>query len=157
MGQPQFIPSSYLAYAQDFDGDGRRDIWGNEGDVLASIANSLGKHGWTTAETWGREVRLSPSARAKVATLGRSGRSGCGAIDQMTVEQPLAIWQELGVRRGDGGDLPSRALSASLVRVDGEDGDTFLVYRNYQSILRYNCAHLYALTVGLLADRVGDR
>jgi membrane-bound lytic murein transglycosylase B len=75
----------------------------------------------------------------------------------MTTEQPLSAWQELGVRRGDGGDLPNRPLSASLVRVDGEDGDSFLVYRNYQSILRYNCAHLYALTVGLLADRVGDR
>ncbi len=157
MGQPQFIPSSYLAYAQDFDGDGRRDIWSHEGDILASIANYLSKHGWSTAETWGREVRLSASARAKVATLARSGRSGCGAIDQMTVDQPLAAWQAMGVRRGDGGDLPDRPLSASLVRVDGEEGDTFLVYRNYQSILRYNCAHLYGLTVGLLSDRISDR
>src|SRR3546814_10909545 len=58
MGQPQFMPSSYLAYAEDFDGDGKRDIWNNRGDVFASIANYLAKHGWTTAQTWGREVKV---------------------------------------------------------------------------------------------------
>ena len=153
MGQPQFIPSTYLAYAQDFDGDGRRDIWNSEADVFASVANYLSRHGWTGQETWGRPVRVPPELRARLSSMGRSGRSGCSAIDRMTVEKPLADWQTLGVRRGDGGDLPPRDLTASLVEADG-GGPTFLVYRNYQSILRYNCAHFYALTVGALADRI---
>jgi membrane-bound lytic murein transglycosylase B len=154
MGQPQFIPSTYLAYAQDFDGDGRRDIWNSEADVFASVANYLSRHGWIDKESWGRPVRVSPELKARLSGMGRSGRSGCSAIDRMTAEKPIAEWRALGVRRGDGGELPPRDLGASLVEADGGGGQMFLVYRNYQSILRYNCAHSYALTVGTLADRI---
>lgn len=156
MGQPQFMPSSYLAYAEDFDSDGRRDIWGNTGDVFASIANYLAKHGWNTSQTWGREVRISPELQKSLANYAREGRSGCRAIDQMTRDMSLEEWSKLGVRRADGGELPKAQQSGALVQPDGAGGPTFLVYGNYRSILRYNCAHHYALTVSLLADRLGD-
>ncbi len=157
MGQPQFIPSSYLAYAADFDGDGRRDIWRNEADVFASIANYLAKHGWADDQTWGRRVRLPDELADRLGDFARGGRSGCRAIDAMTIAKPLSAWQSLGVRRADGSDLPHRDLSASLVRADGGKGDDYLVYKNYHAVLRYNCAHHYGLTVGTLADRIGFR
>jgi membrane-bound lytic murein transglycosylase B len=156
MGQPQFMPSSYLAYAEDFDGDGKRDIWGNTGDVFASIANYLAKHGWNTSQTWGREVRISPELQKSLGNYAREGRSGCRAIDQMTRDMSLEDWTRLGVRRTDGGELPKAQQGGALVQPDGAGGPTFLVYGNYRSILRYNCAHHYALTVSLLADRLGD-
>jgi len=156
MGQPQFMPSSYLAYAEDFDGDGKRDIWGNTGDVFASIANYLAKHGWNTSQTWGREVKISPDLQKSLGNYSREGRSGCRAIDQMTRDMSLEEWSKLGVRRADGGELPKAQQNGALVQPDGASGPTFLVYGNYRSILRYNCAHHYALTVSLLADRLGD-
>ncbi len=154
MGQPQFMPSSYMAYARDFDGDGRRDIWSSEADVFASIANYLAQHGWSDDQTWGRPVRLpdDPGFRARLPE--RSGRSGCRAIDAMTDTLRLSEWQALGVRRIDGTDLPGRDLPASLVEPDGAEGPAFLVYRNYHSILRYNCAHLYGLAVATLSDHL---
>lgn len=156
MGQPQFMPTSYLSYAEDFDGDGRRDIWNNTGDVFASIANYLAKHGWNTNQTWGREVRISAELQRKLGEYAREGRSGCRAIDQMTRDLPLEDWSRLGVRRADGGELPKAQQTGALVQPDGAGGQTFLVYGNYRSVLRYNCAHHYALTVSLLADRLGD-
>lgn len=157
MGQPQFMPSSYLAYAEDFDGDGRRDIWRSEADVFASIANYLARHGWTDGQTWGREVRLPEGFAQRLPELARSGKSGCRAIDGMTVDRPLDEWQRAGVRRVNGADLPKADLAAAVALPDGPGGRAFLVYRNYQSVLRYNCAHHYALTVGTLADRIGER
>lgn len=156
MGQPQFMPTSYLAYAEDFDGDGRRDIWGNTGDVFASIANYLAKHGWATAQTWGREIKVPADAQARLGEFAREGRSGCRAIDQMTRDMPLADWEKLGIRRADGGELPRVQINGAVVQPDGPKGPSFLVYGNYRSVLRYNCAHHYALTVSLLADRLGD-
>ena len=138
------------------DGDGRRDIWGNTGDVFASIANYLAKHGWNTSQTWGREVRISSELQKTLGSYAREGRSGCRAIDQMTRDMSLEEWSRLGVRRADGGELPKAQQSGALVQPDGASGPTFLVYGNYRSILRYNCAHHYALTVSLLADRLGD-
>ncbi len=154
MGQPQFMPSSYLAYAEDFDGDGKRDIWGNQGDVFASIANYLAKHSWSSAQTWGRDVKLPAGFQTRMPELAREGRSGCRAIDQMTRDLPLSEWARLGVRRGDGGELPKVNLTGALVQPDGPNGPSFLVYANYRSVLRYNCAHHYALTVSMLADRI---
>ena len=157
MGQPQFMPSSYMAYARDHDGDGRRDIWTNEADVFASIANYLAKHGWHDDQTWGREVRLPDAAAFRAAIPPARSGSGCRAIDNMSGAIGLTEWQELGVRRADGTDLPTRNLPASLVEPDGPGGKAFLVYRNYHSILRYNCAHLYGLAVSQLADAIGSR
>lgn len=157
MGQPQFIPSSYLAYAVDFDGDGRRNIWTSRADVFGSVANYLARHGWDPSVTWGREVRLPSDWDVQGAPrVGVRGK-GCRAMKDMSGAWPLSTWQDLGVRRADGGDLPGRDLPARLVRPDGPGGRAFLVYANYDSILRYNCSHLYALTVGLLSDRIAGR
>ena len=152
MGQTQFMPSSYLEYAVDEDGDGRRDIWGSAPDVLGSIANYLKGHGWTRDQTWGRGVRVAPAARARIeqAAIG-TRESGCYAMRDMTARVPLRQWQRLGVRRADGGALPRADLTAGLVDV----GDrAFLVYDNYDALLRYNCAHHYALSVAMLAERL---
>lgn len=155
MGQPQFMPSSYMAYARDFDGDGHRDIWKSEADIFASIANYLRSHGWHDDQTWGRRVLLpADAAKLRAALPKRTERSGCRAIDAMSGPLRLSEWQARGIRRADGSDLPTRDLKASLVEPDGIDGPAFLVYRNYHSVLRYNCAHLYGLAVSGLADRL---
>jgi membrane-bound lytic murein transglycosylase B len=152
MGQPQFMPSSYLAFAQDFDGDGRRDIWKNEGDVFASIANYLAKHGWRSDMTWGRPVKVPAAIIAGLGKPDRRAAPGCRATTYP--QKRLSQWQKLGVRKIDGTNLPTRDLKAALIRPDGNNGDAYLVYRNYAAIMAYNCAHLYAVTVGTLADRI---
>jgi len=151
MGQAQFMPSNYLKYAVDFNRDGRTDIWKSTGDALASIANYLKGFGWNDKETWGREVKVPASARAKIAESVPRRTEGCYAIRNMTTRVPLNRWRTLGVTRLDGGPLPDVDVQAGLVDV-GER--TFLVYPNYDAILGYNCAHYYALTVALLADRL---
>lgn len=153
MGQPQFMPSSYMAFAQDFDGDGRRDIWKNEGDVFASIANYLAKHKWNDKQTWGRKVEIPAGLVKTFAKPTRRAAPGCRA--RTYPQKTLSEWQELGVRRLGGRDLPARDLKAALVLPDGPTGkDAYLVYRNYSAIMAYNCAHLYAVTVGTLGDRI---
>ena len=152
MGQPQFMPSSYMAYAQDFDGDGRRDIWKNEGDVFASIANYLAKHGWRDDLTWGRKVQVPAELVAALGAPARRAAPGCRA--RTYPQKPLPEWQELGVRRPDGRDLPARNIPAALIQADDSPDSFYLVYRNYSAIMAYNCAHLYAVTVGTLSDRI---
>lgn len=156
MGQPQFMPSSYLAYAQDFDGDGRRDIWKNTGDVFASIANYLAKHGWRSDMTWGRAVQIPDGLLKALGPFDRRAAPGCRA--KTSTPKRLSEWQALGVRRSDGSNLPTRDLKAVLVKPEGVGKkEAFLVYRNYAAIMAYNCAHLYAVTVGVLSDRIGSR
>jgi membrane-bound lytic murein transglycosylase B len=150
MGQPQFMPSSYLDYAVDFDKDGLRDIWHSKADTLASIASYLKNRGWEAGETWGREVKVAAAAREAIASIPMR-TVGCSAKRMMTERQPLAIWRDAGVRLTSGAVLPQSDLVASLVEVGGR---SFLVYPNYEAILDYNCAHLYALSVGMLADRL---
>lgn len=151
MGQPQFMPSSYLRYAVDFDEDGRRDIWRSTPDALASIANYLKGYGWIAGEIWGREVTVTPAVRARIdETIGPRGE-GCSAIRDTTERRPLSEWTELGVRRRDGGPLPQVVIDAALATV-GER--SFLVYQNYDALLGYNCAHHYALSVAMLAERL---
>lgn len=157
MGHPQFIPSSYLAFAQDFDGDGRRDIWNNLGDVFASIANYLRQHGWSDARTWGRGVQVPKTVRQAYDSMTAGTAKGCRALRQATKARSLAEWQAAGLRRLSGAGLPAVTLDARLLMPDGADGRAFLVYRNYEGLLRYNCSNLYALTVGLLSDAVGER
>jgi membrane-bound lytic murein transglycosylase B len=151
LGQPQFMPSSFLAYAQDFDGDGRRDIWTSTPDVFASIANFLSEHGWNQAQTWGREVSVRPAAEAKIKEAAPLQTAGCLAERQMTAPLPLARWRALGVTTKAGGRLPSAAIEASLVEAGRRK---FLVYPNYQAVLAYNCAHAYGLSVALLSDSI---
>lgn len=155
MGQPQFMPSSYMKYAQDWDGDGRRDIWNNPGDVFASIAHYLASHGWSAEQTWGRQVRLTPQISNALPKLQRAGKSGCRAMDQLSVPRSLRDWQAQGVRRVDGADLPRQEVQAALALPESVSGPAYMVYGNYEAILRYNCAHFYALTVGALSDQIG--
>jgi len=151
MGQPQFMPSSYLSYAVDFDDDGRRDIWKSTADALASIANYMKGFGWNGDETWGREVRVSAALREAIERTIPKRAEGCYARRNMTERRPLREWQKIGVRLVNGAALPKADLAAGLVDV-GER--KFLVYENYDAILGYNCAHYYALTVALLSDRL---
>jgi len=154
MGQPQFMPTSYMAYAVDFDGDGHRDIWNNEADVFASIANYLALHGWTGDTYWGEPVSLPQNFEGKLAELGTYDGEGCRATREHSVELPVSEWQSLGVRLKNGGDLPDPQLKASIVRADGNSDQAFLITSNFRSILRYNCANFYALAVGHLAEAI---
>jgi membrane-bound lytic murein transglycosylase B len=151
MGQTQFMPSSYLKHAEDFDGDGDRDIWRSTPDVLASIANYLKAYGWQTDQTWGREVRLPSGGAAALLEKVALRSTGCRAVREMSEPRPLAEWQRLGVRTIDGRALPAVERSASLLPAGKR---AFLVYANYEALLGYNCAHAYALAVGQLADRI---
>jgi membrane-bound lytic murein transglycosylase B len=152
MGQTQFMPSSYLKFAEDFDQDGDRDIWQSTPDVFASIANYLKAHGWEPRRTWGREVRL-PNAGILVIREKAGMRSeGCRAEREMTKPLPLSTWRKFGLKSADGTALPRAEIDASLIHTGKR---AFLVYANYQALLEYNCAHSYALAVALLSERIG--
>ncbi len=150
LGQPQFMPSTYLKFSQDFDGDGRRDIWSSLADVFASIAFYLREHGWSEETTWGREVKVPKASRKAVAGVPRR-ESGCRAERALTKPLPLREWRKRGVLTLSGGALPASTLEGSLVT----DGSRyFLVYKNYEAILAYNCATSYAISIGMLSDRI---
>ena len=149
MGQPQFLPSNYLTLAVDRDGNGRRDIWNSTPDALASMANYLSRgSGWTRGYIWGREVTV-PAGLADTVPGRATGT--CPGMRRMTERHPLAEWQRLGVRRTSGADLPQVDIEGSLVAIDGR---TFLVYDNYDALMRYNCVHRYALTVAMFAEQL---
>ncbi len=143
MGQTQFMPSSFLRFAVDFDKDGRRDIWTTRDDVFASAANYLSRSGWKGDQTWGRAVRLP-------AQFDRS-------LISLEVTKTLSEWQALGVRRPDGRDLPVADLEASLVQPGDDKNDVFIVYDNYRTTLKWNRSTYFALAVGHLADRIGQQ
>ncbi|WP_321391191.1 lytic murein transglycosylase [Emcibacter sp.] len=159
MGQGQFMPSSFFAYAYDFDGDGRKDIWIDEADVFASIANYLKKHGWQADQTWGREVSLPEDVdglweKVKQKEKIKSCRR---ALKDHSKQLTLEEWKALGVKTKFGGDLPDvgdRPFKASLVMPAGKDGPAYLTYENFRSILKYNCSNYYALGVSLLSDEL---
>ena len=141
MGQPQFMPSTFLNFAVDYNGDGRADIWRTPVDIFASAANYLAKSGWRDDLTWGRAV----SAQALVDR----GQYGLG------VSRPLSDWQTLGIQRREGTTLPKRPINASLIEAEA-NGPTFLVYENYRVLLKWNRSTFFALAVGHLADRIGS-
>lgn len=140
MGQPQFMPSAYLRFAVDYDGDGRRDIWGSRPDVFASVANYLAKSGWRAGEPWGQPVRVPP---AYVGPQGREHRQSLGA------------WMAAGVRRADGSRFSREDVAAALLLPDGPGAEAYLVYDNFAAIRRYNPSDFYALAVGLLGYGAG--
>lgn len=140
MGHTQFIPTTYLDYAVDFDGDKRRDLWRSLPDVFASTANYLKKSGWKPGLPFGWEVRLPKGFDYAQAHI--------------KVRKTVAEWQALGVKRADGKPLPQVDGAVSIVVPAGYRGPVFLVTDNYRAILRYNNASAYALTVGLLAERL---
>ncbi|HEX7798592.1 MAG TPA: lytic murein transglycosylase [Vicinamibacterales bacterium] len=151
MGQPQFMPSSYLEYAEDFDGDGRRDIWTSPADIFASIANYLRGHGWVAGSNWGREVKIPKDVADHLEATLDKRTGGCSATRNMTVPLPLSEWRKLGLRSLDGTPLPASDQKASLF-----SGTTrhFLAYSNYDALLEYNCSNSYALSVITLGERI---
>jgi membrane-bound lytic murein transglycosylase B len=140
MGQCQFMPSTFLSYAVDYDGDGRRDIWNDRADVLASIANYIARLGWRGGQGWGREVMLPAGFDASFSGL--------------EVKRPTGEWSRLGVRSIDAGPLSGRESEASLVMPDGAQGPAFLVYDNFRTIMRWNKSTYFAAAVGYLADGI---
>jgi membrane-bound lytic murein transglycosylase B len=136
MGQTQFIPTSYQAYAVDMDGNGRRDIWNSVPDALATAANLLHRNGWRRGETWGYEVTLPE---------GRKFPRGW---------MSLAKWESIGVVRARDKPFPNRSMSAVLKVPDSRKGPAFLMTKNFSVIKRYNNADKYAIAVGLLADEI---
>jgi membrane-bound lytic murein transglycosylase B len=132
-----------MQYAVDYDGDGRRDIWTTLADVFASTANYLASSGWHAREPWGHHVVL-PADFDVASNAGQPART-------------LAAWQALGVRRIDGGAFPTEIESASLVLPSGASTPAFLVYPNYQVLLKWNRSNYFALTVGQFADQLGKK
>lgn len=141
VGHTQFMPSSYLRHAVDGDGDGRIDLWRSRQDALASGANYLQSLGWHPGLRWGREVRLPADFPFQLA----------GRRDQ---RRPLSEWAGHGVERSDGGRLPEVEVDAALLVPAGHLGPAFLIYRNFDVIMRWNRSELYAIAVGHLADRI---
>ena len=142
MGQCQFMPSSFVNFAVDGNGDGAKDIWTTKADIFASAANYLAKSGWKDDQTWGRPVRLPAGFDPALADLG--------------VRKRLSEWQALGVRRADGRDLPTRDLEASIVFTEGPGSPAYAVYNNFRAILKWNRSIFFAVAVGTLADRLQD-
>lgn len=140
MGHVQFLPSVYLEYARDGDGDGKRDLWGSVPDAMASAGNFLNHLGWQRGLRWGREVRLPDDF-----DYGLSGRGN---------SQPLPAWVDIGVTDVWGRALPRLPLPASVLVPAGHTGPTFIVYDNFDVIMRWNRSEFYALAVGRLADRI---
>lgn len=148
MGHTQFIPTTYLTRAVDYDGDGRRDIWTSLPDVFASTANYLVQAGWQRGEPWGEEVSLPADFDWRLAEL--DARRADNA-------RPMAVWQAMGIRRIGGGDLGPEDKLAALLLPAGHSGPAFLVESNFRAILHYNNSTKYALAVAHLADRLAGR
>jgi membrane-bound lytic murein transglycosylase B len=140
MGHTQFMPTSFLKYAVDFDGSGKPDIWGDDPtDALASTAAYLAKFGWKTGAGWGVEVTLRAGFE-----YGISGDR---------TQKPLSVWAAMGLRLAGGGDLPNYGWGALLLPA-GARGPAFLIYDNFAAIEAYNKADAYVIAVGHLADRI---
>jgi membrane-bound lytic murein transglycosylase B len=141
VGHTQFMPSSYRRYAVDGDGDGIIDLWNSVPDALTSAANFLQSLGWHAEERWGREVRLADNFPFEQAGLRN--------------RKPLREWQSLGVTQISGRPLPLEDMQAAVLVPSGHEGPAFLIYDNFDVIMRWNRSESYALSVGYLADRIG--
>lgn len=140
MGQVQFMPTSYLTYAVDRTGNGKKDIWNSHADIFASAANYLKKEGWKGNETWGRQVTLPKGFDLKLASIKHT--------------KTLAQWQALGVRRFDGSDLPTADLSASIIIPDDKNSRIYLVYNNYRVLMHWNRSYYFATAVCYLSEKI---
>lgn len=138
MGMPQFMPSAFLKYAVPYEGRGPADIWNSVPDSLASIANFLAQSGWTRGLPWGFEVMIP------------------GAFDWRSLHADFATWNALGLKRADGSSFPARG-EAVLFAPAGAEGPAFLLSANYFVIKQYNNSDSYALSLGLLGDRIKGR
>ena len=143
MGQTQFMPSSFLSYAEDYNNDGKKDIWKTKEDALASAANYLSKLKWDNNETWGREVIVNDNFYLTDAELTLKNK------------KKINEWQALGVRRIDGTDLPKKNIEGYLIKInDNNKTRYFLVYKNFKKILKWNTSNYFAIAVGILSDSI---
>lgn len=140
MGQVQFMPTSYLNYAVDYDGDGKKDIWNTPADVFASAANYLKTEGWNDNQTWGRQIQLPKDFDLALAGIKQ--------------QKSLPQWQALGVRRFDGKNLPNVNLQASVVIPDDASGRIYLAYDNYKVLMHWNRSYYFATAVSYLSERI---
>lgn len=140
MGHVQFMPSAFLRHAVDYDGDGKRDLWGSIPDAMGSAAHFLQNLGWERGSRWGREVKLPTGFAYLEAGLKN--------------HKPLQEWHQLGVRQANGNALPKADIKAALLVPAGHQGPAFLVYDNFNVIMGWNRSEFYALAVGHLADRI---
>lgn len=160
LGVPQFSPTNVLRLAVDHDKDGRIDLKTVNPDVIASVANYLRDTGWRDDQTWGRAVRLPEGGENTLPALTVAGiepDAACRTYESLGPWQGLREWQTLGVRRANGSDLPARNLPAALITADPGDDRGYVVYRNFCSLMRYNPAFRYALSIGLLADALAEQ
>ena len=139
-GQVQLMPTTFLDYAVDYDGDGIKDVWSNLEDAFATAASYLRRSGWRSGETWGRQVRV-PDA----LSVDRPG---------LADRRQLSEWRRAGVKREDGRSLPDADIRGSLVFPTRSAQPAFLVYDNYRSVLRWNNSTFFAVSVGTLADEL---
>lgn len=142
MGQSQFMPTSFLTYAVDYNQDGKKNIWSDPADVFASIANFLSSEGWNGDYTWGRQVTVTTSADKLDSGLDKANF------------KLLSYWQSQGVRRYDGSALPDANIKASFIMPDGANGRLYLVYSNFHTLMRWNRSSYFGVSVGYLADRI---
>lgn len=142
MGQVQFMPTSYLNYAVDYDGDGKKDIWNSYADIFASAANYLKSEGWNADQTWGRQVKLPDNFDTQLANIKE--------------QKSLQEWQALGVRRYDGSALPKVDIDASLVIPDDKNGRIYLAYNNYRVLMHWNRSYYFATAVSYLSERINE-
>ncbi len=140
-GQPQFLPSSWMKYAVDYDGDGRKDIWSSKKDALASIANYMKQNGWHENQPWAIFVKLPAGFD--------------NSLEGKNITKSAKDWDDMGVRTTKGEHLPFPNLQTSIIKPYG--GPTFLAYPNYRMILRYNNSIYYAGSIGYLADKICKR
>ena len=140
MGNFQFMPSAYLKNAVDFDGDNKRDLWNSKADAFASAAFFLKNLGWNPETRWGREVKLPRNFSFLEAGLNK--------------HKSIAEWSKLGITRSDNSPLPTGDMNASLLVPAGHEGPAFLVYDNFNVIMRWNRSEFYAIAVGQLADQI---
>lgn len=143
MGQAQFMPSSFVGYAVDYDKDGRKDIWKTRADVFGSAANYLSSYGWRADERWGRRVKVPEGFDPKRADL--------------KVRKTVSDWAAEGITRADGTPLPDSGLDASIILPAKAGGPAYIVYNNYRVILRWNRSHYFAIAVGRLADQIAGQ
>ena len=145
MGQNQFMPSSFLNFAYDFDEDGKKDIWNTLPDIFASSANYLSQSGWDDNLTWGREVIVTNSIDKSIITT---------SAKKINISKSLDEWSSLGVKKTNGQLLPNKNIQAYLVYPDGEKGRKYLVYENFKVLMKWNRSLFFGISVGTLSDMI---
>lgn len=155
MGQPQFLPSSYLAYAVDGDGDGRADIWKNSPDALASIGNYLKLKGWQPGLSWGNVVTVPPGFDREAIRNPEKPKTCIRPLEKHSKPLSISEWKALGLTSATA--FPADTVKAVLIEPDGPEGKAYLTTANFRVIMEYNCSNFYALSVALLGDAISNR